>query len=75
MAQKKSYREKIMSLVEERGLYSVMNNTKWRELKKGVAELPHQPPFLIKPVDMDDSKFDAVFDLAIEVNPRFAFGC
>ncbi len=54
-------KKKVYRIVEEKGLYSVMNNTKWRELKAGVSELPFEPPFVIKDVDVEESdyhKFD-----------------
>ena len=58
---KKEYKEKISQIVAIKGMYSAMNNTKWRELKSGIAELPFQPPFKIKCVDEEElpiHKFD-----------------
>lgn len=57
MSNKKDYKEKIMSIVQSKGLYSMMNNTKWRELKNGVAELPFCPPFVIKTVDEEETAY------------------
>jgi len=48
---KLSHQEKIRQIVEERGMYSLMNNTKWRELKKGVEKLPFSPSLVIKRID------------------------
>ena len=45
------YKCKIKAIIQNKGLCSIMNNTKWRELKKGIAELPFLPPFVIKSVD------------------------
>lgn len=33
----------------------MMNNTKWKELKKGISELPFLPPFVIKSVDEEET--------------------
>ena len=60
-AMKKTHREKISQIVADKGLYSIMNSTKWRELKRGVAELPFHPPFVIKFVDEDESP-SRIFD-------------
>ena len=54
-------KEKINQIIAEKGYYSVMNNTKWRELKSGVAKLPFEPPFVDKAIDEDEKpwhKFD-----------------
>ena len=45
------YKCKIKAIIQNKGLCSIMNNTKWRELKKEIAELPFLPPFVIKSVD------------------------
>lgn len=47
-------RKQIMSIIETKGLCSIMNNTKWKELKKGIAELPFCPPYVIKRVDEEE---------------------
>ena len=51
---KKTYKEKINEIVSKKGMYSVMNNTKWKELKNGVATLPFQPPFVMKCIDEEE---------------------
>jgi hypothetical protein len=54
-------KEKITEIVSKKGMYSCMNNTKWRELKKGVEALPFEPPFAVKTVDEElneTHKFD-----------------
>ncbi len=51
------YRRKILSVIEQRGLCSMMNSTKWTELKKGVSELPFSPPFVIKGVDEEEAEY------------------
>ena len=52
-----NYKKKVMSIVQSKGLCSMMNNTKWRELKKGVAALPFQPPFVMKTVDEEETEY------------------
>lgn len=49
------YKKKISNIVEQKGLCSMMNNTKWKELKKGISELPFPPPFVIKSVDEEET--------------------
>ncbi len=51
------YKAKIKRIIESKGLYSTMNNTKWRELKEGVSELPFMPPFVIKAVDEEETEY------------------
>lgn len=44
-------KKKVMRVIYERQLYSVMNNTKWKELQSEVLEvLPFPPPYQIKDV-------------------------
>lgn len=50
-----SYREKILQIITKKGLYSIMNNTKWGELKKGISELPFCPPYIMKTVDEEET--------------------
>ncbi len=57
MYEKEKYKSKITSIIEQRGLYSVMNNTKWAELKTGIQTLPFAPPFVIKRVDEEKSVY------------------
>lgn len=49
------YKKKINNIVEQKGLCSMMNDTKWKELKKGISELPFLPPFVIKSVDEEET--------------------
>ena len=49
------YKKKINNIVQQKGLCSMMNNTKWKELKKGISELPFLPPFVIKSVDEEET--------------------
>lgn len=51
------YKKKINNIVEQKGLCSMMNNTKWKELKKGISELPFLPPFVIKSVDEEETLY------------------
>ncbi len=44
-------KSKVRKVVNEKQLFSVMNNTKWRELQNAVVEwLPFPPPYQIKNV-------------------------
>ena len=52
---KKTRKEKILRIVAEKGLYSIMNNTKWNELKNGVLELQLYPPYVMKCVDEEET--------------------
>lgn len=40
--------KKVISLVEQKNMFSIMNNTKWRELQKSVQKLPFPPPYIMK---------------------------
>lgn len=45
------YKKKVMQEVERRGLTSVMNDTRWEQLKSGVySRLPFPPAFQVKKV-------------------------
>ena len=55
MVETEKYKAIIRKLIQEECLCSVMNNTKWRELKKGISELPFLPPFVIKSVDEQET--------------------
>ena len=57
MINSEKYKAKINKLIQEKSLCSVMNNTKWKELKKGVSSLPFLPPFVIKSVDEEESEY------------------
>lgn len=53
MYDERKFKRKIMAMVEERRLYPVMNNTKWRELQEAVKILPFLPAYQIKDVHSD----------------------
>lgn len=55
MVDTEKYKAKIRKIIQEECLCSVMNNTKWRELKKGISELPFLPPFVIKSIDEQET--------------------
>lgn len=57
MSESEKYKAKIKKLIQDKGLCSVMNNTKWKELKKGISELPFLPPFVIKSVDEEETEY------------------
>ena len=57
MSESEKYKAKIKKLIQDKGLCPVMNNTKWKELKKGVSELPFLPPFIIKSVDEEETDY------------------
>lgn len=49
------FKEKVMRIASEKRLYSVMNNTKWKELQNAIRELPFPPPYEMKYItDKDD---------------------
>ena len=50
-------KKQILRIIEQKGMCSMMNTTKWRELKKIISELPFQPPFVIKEVDEDETTY------------------
>ena len=50
-------KKQVIRIIEQRGLCSMMNTTKWRELKKVVSELPFEPPFVIKMVDEEETSY------------------
>lgn len=49
----KSMKEKILKVISEKQMHSVMNNTKWMELQRAVKTLPFPPPYQMKYVDME----------------------
>ena len=57
VSESEKYKQKIKAIVQNKGMCSMMNNTKWRELKKGITELPFLPPFVIKSVDEEESTY------------------
>ena len=51
----KKLKKKVMSLVEQKNMISIMNDTKWNELRESVKELPFLPPYEIKFITDTDS--------------------
>lgn len=53
----KKLKKKVMLLIEQKNMVSIMNNTKWNELQKSVCELPFLPPYQLRCVtDVDELK-------------------
>lgn len=50
-------KNRIFKIIEEKGLCSVMNTTKWREVKKVVEDISFQPPFIIKKLDEEETEY------------------
>ncbi len=50
-------KEKVLSIIQEKGYYSLMNSTKWQALKAGVSKLPFQPPYVIKGIDELETEY------------------
>ncbi|KGK81142.1 hypothetical protein DP68_18510 [Clostridium sp. HMP27] len=44
----KKLKRKVISIVEQKSMTSIMNNTKWFELQSSVMKLPFLPPYEIK---------------------------
>ena len=57
MIESDKYKAKVLRIIQDKDLYSVMNNTKWKELKNGISELPFLPPFVIKAVDEVETEY------------------
>jgi len=54
-------KEKVMNVVSLKGLYSCMNNTKWKELQNAINGLSFPPPYVLKDIceeEADVPKFD-----------------
>lgn len=53
----KKLKKKVIYLIEQRKMSSIMNNTKWRELQKAVRKLRFPPPYQLKFItDNNDPK-------------------
>ncbi|ADL52709.1 DUF6678 family protein [Clostridium cellulovorans] len=61
--QTKNLKRSVMSLVEIKNMYSLMDTIKWNELKKALTKLPFPPPYQLKLVtDTDEpDPFDEEF--------------
>jgi hypothetical protein len=44
----KKFKQKVMKIISEKNMYSIMNNTKWSELQNAIKELPFPPPYLLR---------------------------
>jgi hypothetical protein len=58
-------KERVTEIVSRKGLYSCMNNTKWKELQSAVGKLSFPPPYIIKDVCEEEpniSDFDKDVD-------------
>lgn len=58
---KENWKERVLRAVSEKNMYSIMNNTKWNELRNAVKELPFPPPYILKSV-LEDEKDDHNFN-------------
>jgi hypothetical protein len=43
-------KEKVMEILSRKGMYSCMNNTKWKELQSAIGDLPFPPPYVLKDI-------------------------
>ena len=55
-------KEQVLQIAAQKGLASVMNDTKWIELKKAVATLPFPPPYIVKCITEEDCRATEQFD-------------
>lgn len=52
----KKFKQKVLKIISEKNMYSIMNNTKWSELQNAIKGLPFPPPYLLRYVtDESDS--------------------
>ncbi|WP_157541400.1 DUF6678 family protein [Hymenobacter aerophilus] len=52
-------REKVRKVVVEKGLSSVMNDTKWLKLQSSIVKLPFAPPYIEKLI-LENKNFEEV---------------
>lgn len=52
-------KEKVRKVVSEKGLSSVMNDTKWLKLQSAIVKLPFAPPYIEKLI-LEDKTFKEV---------------
>lgn len=57
-----AFKEEIFEIIEEKNMFSVMNNTKWKELQSGVDKLKFPPPYVMKEVT-DKSEKEFFYDV------------
>ena len=60
-------KQKIRKIVIEKGLSSVMNDTKWLKLQSAIEKLPFPPPYIEKLI-IEDKTFE---DVQISDNPQW----
>lgn len=53
MYDQQKFKQKINTIINQKQFYSVMNDTKWKELQKAVYQLPFLPPYQIKDIHVD----------------------
>ncbi|SFD01760.1 DUF6678 family protein [Clostridium uliginosum] len=54
------YKKKVANVVEQKKMFSVMNQTKWKELRNAmINDLPFPPPYICKDILFDDLKLPA----------------
>jgi len=54
-------KKEVMAIVSQKGMYSCMNDTKWKELQTAMDGLPFPPPYVLKTVCEEETaqhKFD-----------------
>jgi len=58
----KNLKEQAFQIVQQRNLYSLMNDTKWRELRMSVLnEMPFGPPYIMKTLFEQECKYEEEF--------------
>jgi hypothetical protein len=74
MTPDEKHKAAVRAEVERRGLTSVMNDTKWRELRQAVrAELPFRPPYQRKDV-LEGAPAPATFDADVDYHGDWVEG-
>lgn len=58
----KNLKEQAFQIVKQRNLYSLMNDTKWRELRRAVlADMPFNPAYIMKTLFEQEYPFEEDF--------------
>jgi len=52
------FKKKVMLIVTEKNMYSIMNNTKWKELQNAIKDLPFPPPYQMRYITDDSETID-----------------
>ena len=81
---KDKLRKKVLRIVEERRMSSIMNDTKWEELRYAMMnEMPFEPPYTVKFLTDDApcaeataefSKFAGILSAALSQHHISGFG-